>query len=166
MSGIRTIADLRDRCWVDPDTKCWHWRGAKHKVGVGNRQPVGMAWCPAAQRAVTLGVLISFLRTSKGPAKGQLWYCVCDTRDCANPAHRKLGTQRDVKRSAPDALSHLKAAAVLRARSKVSDEVASEIRCSDEPGIVLAAKYDVSPAYVSRIRTGRRRAPLNNWMLP
>lgn len=168
LGGIRTIADLRARCYVDLESKCWEWRGAKSRCGSGNRKAVGMAWYAPAQRAVTLGSLICHLKTGKMPERGRIWYCLCDTPDCANPAHRQEGTQADVQRGiGPPMASRMKATATIRARSKIDEAAVHRILTSKATGRELAREYGVHPSCISRIRLRQRRVPLGasafNW---
>ena len=151
--GIRTIEDLRERCWIDTDTDCWHWRGA---TSLGSP-----AVCiPGHGGAGRMGRAVCFLKTGKLPARGVIWHCVCATRHCANPEHLKPTTRSAVMRKAiikrgPAFVA--KAQAVKRARSTIcNDEIAAAIRASDESLPVLAARYaPMSAGMVWRIRKGQ-----------
>lgn len=159
LDGIRDFAGLRDRCWVDPDTNCWHWR--KGCDGNGNPNP----HCPALGRCVTLGQLICILKTGAKAAPGRLWYVACDTKNCANPSHRKEGTQKDAQRHrqlTPVSITKLKL--TKRARSKVmTEELAAEIRLSTDSAVVIGKRHDINPGFAWKIKTGRAWAPINLW---
>jgi hypothetical protein len=155
MPGIRTIDDLKARCWVDEDTGCWHWRGA---CGRGN------LWLPEPRRrSTTLGVAACWLRTGKLPAKGEVWHVICPTPNCANPEHRQKGDRRSQMlaakyRPAPDVIARI--ASTKRARSGLSCADVAAIRASDEPLAAVAKRYGVSVSHASRIRRGEQRRPM------
>lgn len=153
--GIVTVQDLKDRCRVDGD--CWIWSAGVN----GNGQP--SMWMPALQRHVTLGVAICTLVTGKPPKAGVFWYCTCDTKQCANPAHRKPGNKSAYMLAAgiqKDAAERARIAATKRAKSSLSDEAVADIRYGNEVLTVVAARYGIDPSYASLIRRGKNRREL------
>lgn len=102
----------------------------------------------------------------RGPIKkGLSLRCTCELKMCINLDHRKLMTTRQIAlingarglMSGP--VRSAKIAATKRAgpQAKVSDEDVRAIRESDEPGAVLAKRYGVSPASISKYRLHRTR---------
>lgn len=158
MSGIRTIDDLRDRCFVDDITGCWHWRGAT----TCGKYPA--SWLPAIARRVTLGHVICFLRTGQLPDKGTFWHCTCETKSCANPEHRMAGTRSEQMKAAKIVKSPLvraRMAQVQRDRSVLTDQGVAAIRSSGEPLRVVAERYGISMSHASGIRRGEQRASIS-----
>lgn len=153
LGGIRSLADIRARCYVDRSSGCWHWRLSTD--GQGNPS----LWLPGLRKRTSLGVAIAFLATGKPPERGHCWHVTCDTLNCANPAHRAEGTRRQqMARFAgqPIGLAH-KARIVARrqASSRLAPEVIAEIRTSCEPLKEVCARHGVSHSHAWRIRTGR-----------
>jgi hypothetical protein len=155
--GVRTIDDLKDRCVVDDITGCWLWRAARDSNGVPSLQ------YPPLGRVVSLGVAIGHLRTGALSASGVVWHCTCETRQCANPDHRKAGTRSTqmlaagIKRS-PQTRARITAGKRLTA--KVSEADATEIRGSDMKLTEIMERYSITKGYACEIRSGKRRAPL------
>lgn len=151
---MRTVADLKLRCWVDEDTDCWQWRGGHS----GDGHP--RLWLPALGRPVTLGIAACYLRTGKKPEKGSYWRTVCGTKDCANPAHRKPGTRSQqmlAHNMRRDQVQRSRVAAGKRAVSSLSDEAVQDIRSSAEVLRVVAQRHGISIAHASAIRRGESR---------
>lgn len=159
MSGIRTIADLKDRCLVDDITGCW-------VVGKSQTARRGLArvWLPALARSLTPGAAIAFLTTGSLPMRGVAWHRTCQTLGCANPAHRTKGTrksQMDAAKVKRSPLQRARIAKAKRAASKnVSEGIAALIRASTEPTAVLARRYDLSEGQVRRIRRQEQWKPV------
>lgn len=96
----------------------------------------------------------------RGPIPGLRLRCMCGLNRCINLNHRKPVTPKELAKmsgalglmSGP--VRSAKIAATKRAgkQAKVSDEVVQAIRESDEPGIVLARRYGISNALVSKYR--------------
>ena len=82
----------------------------------------------------------------------------CDNRRCVRPDHLWIGTKRensrDMARKGRTAIHNT--AGERHGESKLTDESVRAIRASSEPGIVLAARYAVTPSLVSAVR--RRKA--------
>lgn len=150
MTGIRTIEDLRDRCWVDDITGCWHWKGAVTQDG----HPV--MWLPQLDKTTTAGVAICILKTGSPPKKGVFWRCICDTHGCANPDHRRPGSRSAQMLGAKITRSPLTRARMSKAncgpRHKLTDEQQEELRASTESLRVLAARYGIAQSTASRIK--------------
>ena len=88
----------------------------------------------------------------------------CDNPSCVNPDHLLLGTQQDnsddmVRRKRYGGPRNLpKGADHPRSNAKLSDDDVRAIRKSNEPQQMLAAKYGVDQAAISRAKTGKSYA--------
>lgn len=155
--GIYTVDDLKDRCVIDEITGCWLWRGAKDS----HHAPA--LWLPALRRRTTLGVAICMLTTGDRPAPGAVWHCTCETRHCANPAHRCQGdraTQMRAARIKKTPEQRVRMAAAARAAGKLSEADAHAIRTCGLSLIEIAQRWCISVGYACEVRSGKRRAPL------
>ena len=168
-NGIRNLDGLRDRCFVDPDTGCWHWRLSFHQGS-----PRVHAVLPNDQKIILRGRRAGLVlqRGADLPA-GQMAYArlTCTAADCVNPAHATSGTReqhgaylRASGRANPTPLKLIAATANSRNRKcvKLSMDKAREIRASDKPTRALAREHDVPQSHIVNIRAGRawREHPL------
>ena len=159
-AGIRTLDDLMQRCFVDPDTGCWHWRGTFFK----GEPKVWLADYRTVTGGARAAVILSTKRTI-GP--GQVaWRYRCHSKDCVSPQHIRVGTkaehgawqaQHGVLKGLPSKIAASTRQG--RARSKVTEELAELIRASDKPGRVLAAELGLSDQTISKIRCMRAWKP-------
>jgi hypothetical protein len=144
-TGIRTIEDLRGRCWVDDITGCWHYKGYSE-----GGQPA--LWVPLLGKTTTMGVAISVLVTGAAPKKGVFWHCKCDTPGCANPDHRKPGSRSSQMKAAKITRSPLTVARMSRGKMKLTAEQIELIRTSPEPAGIVAEQLGISRSLASRYR--------------
>ena len=155
--GVRTITDLQDRCIVDDITGCWLWRAARDSNGTPSLQ------YPPLGRVVSLGVAIGHLLTGQPAERGVVWHRNCETRQCANPAHRVAGTRSTQMLSAgikrgPQARARIIAGK--RRAAKLSEADADEIRGSAMTLAEIVQRYGITRSYACEVRSGKRRAPL------
>lgn len=157
MSGIRTLADLRDRCVVDEITGCWLWHGAL----CGSTPSMRI---PALGRNVGAGIAICYLTTGKEPEAGVVWHRTCRTITCACPEHRMAGTRKTqmafMSEIAKSPLTRGRIARARRAQSPISDEVVLDIRNGEGTGSEMAAKHGISITHACRIRRQETRRPI------
>jgi hypothetical protein len=154
-TGIHTAEDLRQRCWVDPQTGCWIWRFARD-----SRNDAPILRIPAIGRCGSLGAFTSLLRTGKLPRPGRPWHPTCATPHCANPDHRKEGTRKSQMLRAAHrhtADSRLKMSIKSRGRGRLSEQERAEILGSSMSIKEIATRYGVSEPYASELRSGRAR---------
>lgn len=157
MGGIRSEDDIKQRCWVDEETDCWHWRAGR----VGNGEP--SLYFPAWGHNTTLGQALYFLRTGQRVPRGRIYHCTCTLAGCANPKHRKLGnrsTQMLVFARARSPMTRVRIAAAKRATSKLSEDDIAAIILSKDTLKALAARYRCCPDWIHQIKTGKARRPI------
>lgn len=90
--GVRTLEDIRLRCYVDPITDCWHWRmqmdgtcGRVNTVLDGKRRNT------TARRAAVI------LSGRAVQAHQAVWRAVCcESEDCCNPEHASVGSRKQM----------------------------------------------------------------------
>lgn len=155
--GVRSIEDIRLRCWIDDVTKCWHWKLAPS----GNGAP--SLWVPDLRKRTTLGVAICFLTTGKPPKPGEVWHPTCSTPNCANPGHRKRGNRSSQMLAAKLQLTpeqRARYAVAGNERSRIPAESAAAIRADDRTLAEIAAEHGVHLSHISRIRRSEARKPL------
>lgn len=161
LNGIRTVADLMDRCRVDPDTGCWHLalcfsQGAPRVVMP--HPTTGKLTHVRGRRAALL-----LQRGRDLPPGHQAWRreC-CESADCVNPAHARSGPRDQyaawVKRSGLHKNNPKRALAMKRLwenRPRVLNaDMRREIIESTQTTYALAAKFGCSQYAVWRVRAG------------
>lgn len=156
--GIRTLADFKTRFHVCEESGCWEWRGKSY------RGRCAQVWLSAIDSQCSIGQAIHILTTGERMPAGKVMRCTCKTPGCGNPEHRKLVVRgrQVVKGVRKDAGTRIRIAQARRAASRVgmTAERAADIRASDEPLRVLAARYGISPSFASLIRLGKAWGPL------
>ena len=145
---------LEERFWAKVDKKgpdeCWEWLATKNRSGYGQIGAGGRH-----------GKFVLAHRVSWELANGPIPTGMCvlhrfDNPGCVNPAHLFLGTQADNLRDMMDKGHRVCGERVVG--SKLTEQDVYEIRQMLSCGIlerVIAKKYGVTTATISRIKTGR-----------
>ena len=155
-TGIRTIEDLKDRCWIDDETGCWHYKGGAKASGAPS------IWIPAIDSASTLSQALCVLTKGRRLKDGEHFRPTCKTKYCANPEHNKSGTlsamrmSQNIKRTP---IYKAKMMDTLRKKSIISDEQIAELMVSNEASKDAAMRLGISQSYVNKLRRGSRRKP-------
>ena len=141
-----TIQSLKER--TTDDAGCWIWNGyhANKVPSVfhnGTMVPV---------RRLFLDLL------DRKPTRKTFIHPTCEHGSCVNPEHYKIYTERQhmaviLKKSHQSPTRSANVQKYKRAHNaKINEEIAQEIRMSEESGPVLAKKYNVNRSIISRIR--------------
>lgn len=125
---------------------CWVWRGHVDEIGYGRFPYEGENKAHRVAYALFNGAI----------PNGMLVLHKCDNRQCVNPAHLFLGTQKDnmADMSAKDRGVAPRLFGERNPMSKLSAEQVAEIRAMVEGGakqIDACKRFGVSPMTVSRI---------------
>lgn len=145
---------LRIQGHVIEDGECWNWTGAVQTCGA---TPT-MRWNGAT------GSVRRFILVDKGnaPAGRTLATYTCGNPLCVNPAHlawvsRKSVQQRTTRERShqSDIIRNKKIADKARQHSKLTHEQALAVREAEGNQYVIAARFGISQATVSAIKTGR-----------
>lgn len=157
LGGIRTAEDLKSRCKIDPydEHSCWIWRHAVDERGLPKLHFAGST--------MTIANVMARLKTGAAPVRGAVWFAQCLERRCCNPAHFAQGTHSAATkrgRKANGLLHQTKLTAARRARAKLTEQQADEIRTSTESPALIAARYGIGKSQVHRIRRGTNWRPL------
>lgn len=126
---------------------------------------------PAMNKALVRRVL---WEKKHGPIPaGKILRCTCELKRCINLDHCEVSTYRKVAKecgaqglmSGPTRSAKIAAAKRSGRQAKVSQDDVRVIRDSTEPGTVLAERYGVSEATISKYRLGhcRREFTANPW---
>lgn len=163
--GIRTIADIRERCKVDPVSLCWVWQGA-----TSGGQPKMHVYCHEhGDKRTQQGTRAAWtLAHGTPPPAGALVFRRCGNPLCLNPVH--LGLARSladiglhVRRSGKLLGSAVDARRANAARGRAAQgivdtppEIVRAIRAAghEVTGRALSRQFGVTESTVSKIRLG------------
>lgn len=166
IGGIRTLADLKLRCYLDPDSHCWEWRGAVQTRSTGAQEP--RVWLADERRCETIP-RASWLLSGKPVPSGR-WCCWrrCRNDKCGNPAHLMVGTKAQwgewaaglgYLQGRPERSIINRRIKAQSGQTKLTMELAEWARESPQTGRDVAAALGVSESVVSRARLGQTWAP-------
>lgn len=159
--GLYSLTDIKARCHVDPDSRCWLWRMATLRSGVPHgHAPPGVIG-PRRVSCSARRIAWALAGRSLGPAAAI--YPACGHRLCVNPAHLRCGTTGDALRAAsargafrsPERRAQL---ATLRLERTTPAAVVQAIADAIESGVTAkraAALHGVSYGLAKRIRLGQ-----------
>jgi hypothetical protein len=93
--GIKTLDDIKARCWIDPDTGCWIWKQSfSTNKGKRGRPQCSVADKDGGKRRTLSAASLAWVLAGKEVPKGQIVYrSVCKDTACVNPAHGGCRTQ-------------------------------------------------------------------------
>lgn len=100
--GVRTVEDIRLRCYVDRCTGCWLWRGAMSISTTRKIKPVSRVWLPDGIKGdgkpcITTASKAAWILSGRPLRDGQaVWRDHCGRFDCVNPEHGKAGTRTEM----------------------------------------------------------------------
>lgn len=142
-------AKFWSRVVIRSDFQCWEWTGARNAKGYGRAVVSG---------SLQLAHRIAYQDMAGPIPDGQIIRHTCDNPSCVNPRHLLAGTHAD---NASDAVLRGRFSKGARnGRAKLTAEQVVEIQKNPDRMKVkdLAAKFKVSKATVSLVRSGRRWA--------
>jgi len=125
-----------------PD-ECWTWTAYTDRDGYGRFSLNGRK-----ERAHRIAVRLD----GRNP-DGKVVRHTCDNPECVNPAHLKLGSQRENIRDRDK--RNRQPRGERNGRSRLSREDVKSIREDDRPAKELAKRFDTTSSNVREIRSGR-----------
>ena len=156
LNGIRTLADLRNRCAIDGDCGIWGGGLSEGRPTVKLSNALGKSTARMGRR---VSLLLSGVRLNAGHV---VWQSPqCSEYLCVNPAHSAVGTRGamliEYERRHGWTMCGIRAVAGARLvaqNSKITAEQAQEIRVSKDPHKVISEKYGICLSQIYNIRTG------------
>jgi hypothetical protein len=162
LDGIRTLEDLMSKCYVDPDTGCWHCRTHKDKSG---SPQVRFVTPDTHKETKSRGRRAALYLATGAPVPQHLVAFAksgCHSLDCVNPEHTRSGTKvqwgkamayRGVLKGRP---AKIAANQIISGRKRIfTPEQVREIRRSDESDAILALRHGSSRYAIWSVRKGR-----------
>jgi len=138
----RYNAPFEERYMPVTESGCWLWLGSSNPGGYGRLQVGGR---------LTLAHRHSF-ELAFGPIEpGMCVLHTCDTPCCVNPAHLRLGTQKD---NVTDMINKKRDGirGERNAGRKLSRAQVDAIRCDNRGSLIVAAEFHISRSHVYALR--------------
>lgn len=165
-----TPEDVKQRCHVDADTGCWHWRGALSDGKWPRIYAPNLSKPGEPMEAQTGRRAVWQLATGKAIPEGFRVFGICRSGDCLNPKHMVCGStaewgQHKSKTGIHKTMTHrIGSRKTGKARSVLTEETYAEVVSSTEPGTQIAKRLGVSMQTVSKARRGQMRCfqPIGN----
>ena len=163
LGGIRTLEDLRIRCRINEETDCWLW-----SMSTCEGHPRVHVVIDGASVKMTGKAAAYMLDKGQRPIAGRHTYSVCHCRLCVNPEHILIGTRLEhgafirragVWRNQPNRIAANRATIRAREATKLTVEIASEIRQSEGTNAALAKVYGVPASHIGAIKRGEAWKP-------
>lgn len=156
-----TLDDIKARCFID-DEGHWIWKGANNEgkyphVWAPDYSKDGAPMCTQTGRRA-----VWHLKTKQPIQKGWRVYGTCGHTLCLNPKHMACGPVSEwgkhlrdtgIFKNKPKRIAANRA--IGQKLAKTTPESIADIMGSDESGLQIAERIDLSPQLISRVRNGK-----------
>lgn len=147
-----TLEEIKASCIEEG--RCWIWQGALSDTGYPIMKRYGAPCMLVRRVAISLD--------GRPPSPRQPVVCSCDDKRCVRPDHLTRSTPSRVGKKSSESGYHnniLRRTKIATARrnsatTKLTKEIADEIRFSKESGPVLAERYGVNKSLINKIKRG------------
>ncbi len=163
LGGVNSLERLKLRCVIDPITECWGWSMSVYKT---NGHPIVHArfpWAPDVKKKTTGRRAAVEFKTGKPLPSGWFVWGTCRNALCCNPDHAEHGDSAAYGEAMrrygwhKDSPAHIRAnREMMRAKRKLTEEQAAEIRLSPLSIAKLAKEYGLAKSGIADIKHGRR----------
>lgn len=149
LGGIRTLEDLRQRCHIDGETGCWHWR-----LCINQGSPNVWLQPPGRDTRVRARGRRAALWLARGKDLQQGCVAIargCTALDCVNPKHAMAASKAEFVR-------HVWASRppqVLERSRKLDAATVTAIRASSESDLTWARRLGIGRPTVESARKGK-----------
>ena len=152
LSPMRTLADLADRCTIDPDTGCWTWNGARER----HAGAAPSIWIRGVG-ATSLQVALPMLALGRRAAPGVRYVPTCGFMHCMNCEHRREGTLSELMTLAAQVYADRRNGAIRAAGERIREGLAAfhERRRAERLAAAAAAP---KPAPKPKAKTAGKKA--------
>ena len=159
LGSICSVETMRLRCVCDAHSGCWHLRKAN-----GGPMPRGhqTVWIYGGRYMTPTRAMWELVRGKPVP-KGRIVWRKCDSYDCVNPKHLRIGSKRDEVRfnAKRGAFSSTAQIAAVRAAALANRKITTELRQwlveSPQTGVDAAHGLGISQGRANAIRQEMRR---------
>lgn len=148
MNESPVVTAIRERCFVDPATECWHWRAATNSRGSPYLHD------PTTGRSRNVRSWLFELETGRPLGRRHVYAPRCGSEDCVCPSHQCVRSRSSLMKGLPKAPSRARLES-RRARAKLNPEAVAVIHASREPHHVLAERFGVHKKTIREVRLGR-----------
>ncbi len=156
------LEDIKDRCTLDEDTGCWHWKGALSngkwpRIRAPNHcKPGSPMQAQTGRRAVW------HIKTGVAIPQDHRVYGTCTDPQCLNPEHMRCGPPRDWGKHAAktgvyknNVKRQIASRRTGRSRALLTPALIFEIQNSTETGREISRRTGLSAQTVSKARNGK-----------
>lgn len=171
--GVTSLEDLRERCYVDPDTGCWIWRMA---VDMCRGTPSPRVWVPCGlwdrRPVVTTAARAAWFLAGRPEPENGAYVCRAKCSDplCIAPHHGSTSSPADAARNragrrrrnartsaSPDVLIANKRLAMAQSLPPETVRDIEAMAAAGETAQHIAATHRISAAVVYRILRGEHQ---------
>jgi hypothetical protein len=159
LGGVRSLEDIRLRCYCSDDDECWHFRTARGK-------PVSKVLCQSIWfngMSSSVTRVVWQLKTKKPVAADMVVYRVCSAYDCVNPKHLRCGTKQDEfeYRKANGLTRSLKRTIANRTTKRPNQKMTAELLTwlieSTQSGVAAAHGLGIAQSRANCLRVAARK---------
>ncbi|MGL4651265.1 MAG: hypothetical protein ACRC1H_17805 [Caldilineaceae bacterium] len=164
LGGIKDLEGLRERCFVDEETGCWHLRTARGRPLPRHQRHV--VWVHGVGHVTATRAAWLLAKPGREVRPGWVCFRRCESHDCVNPAYLSTGTRKQLGRHmqatgkavTPAKTAACRVLAQQHPKTKLTPETRAWLFESQQSGIDAAHGLGITQGRANVLRAKHRQA--------